>query len=114
MGEYHIVGGNKISGDVSIGGAKNSILPILAATVLSGNVSIIHNCPRISDTFITIEILEAIGCVVIYEDTTIVVNSKNINIFEIPENLVTKMRSSIIFLIMLMGHKFLAFFPCVK
>ena len=104
MGEYHIVGGNKISGDVSIGGAKNSILPILAATVLSGNVSIIHNCPRISDTFITIEILEAIGCVVIYEDTTIVVNSKNINIFEIPENLVTKMRSSIIFLGSLIGR----------
>jgi UDP-N-acetylglucosamine 1-carboxyvinyltransferase len=104
MGEYHIIGGNKINGTTKIIGAKNAILPILAASILNNGVSLIHNCPKIADTFISIEILESLGCVVTYTGSDITVDSRNINNFEIPENLVRSMRSSIIFLGGLLGR----------
>lgn len=104
MGKYIINGGNKLSGELSINGGKNAILPILAATVLNKGLNIIHNCPKISDTFIAIEILKSIGCDVIFEDRTIIVDSSEIDKTEVSESLVRKMRSSIIFLGGLLGR----------
>lgn len=104
MGKYHIRGGNRTSGEISIKGAKNSVLPILTATVLNNNISIVHNCPRILDTFVTIEILESIGCKVEFKDNTVKVDSRFINSTNISEQLVKKMRSSIIFLGGLLGR----------
>ncbi len=98
MGEYHITGGKKINGEVTINGAKNAVLPILAATILNEGKSVIHNCPKISDTFVTIEILKAIGCKVEWEGTSIIVHSEGANNSDVPEKLVKEMRSSIIFL----------------
>ncbi len=104
MGEYHIIGGNKINGEINIFGAKNAVLPILTATVLNNNKSIIHNCPRILDTFVAIDILESIGCKVKFENNTIEIDSSNINSIEVPEKSVREMRSSIIFLGSLLGR----------
>lgn len=98
MGEYHVQGGRKISGEIKVEGSKNAILPILASVVLNSGISVIHNCPRISDTFVSIEILEAIGCKVKMEGNTLIIDSSTANNFEVPEYLVTEMRSSIIFL----------------
>ncbi|MCL2699636.1 MAG: UDP-N-acetylglucosamine 1-carboxyvinyltransferase [Defluviitaleaceae bacterium] len=98
MGEYHVRGGNRLTGALRIGGAKNAVLPILASTVLSGGKSVIHNCPLIADTFVTIEVLEAIGCKVTLEKSTVTVDSAPAFRYELPEEQVKKMRSSIIFL----------------
>ena len=98
MGEYHIIGGNKLTGEIRINGGKNAILPILAATVLNESISIIHDCPEISDTYVAKEILESIGCKVVFENGTITVDSSDASNFELPENFVREMRSSIIFL----------------
>ncbi|MCD8376323.1 MAG: UDP-N-acetylglucosamine 1-carboxyvinyltransferase, partial [Oscillospiraceae bacterium] len=49
MSELRVAGGRRLSGEVNIHGAKNSALPILAAAVLVPGVSVIHNCPRLSD-----------------------------------------------------------------
>jgi UDP-N-acetylglucosamine 1-carboxyvinyltransferase len=104
MGRYHIIGGSKICGEVKINGAKNSVLPILASTILNKGISVVRNCPRISDTFIAVEILESLGCNVIYEGTTITVDSRNLDNLEIPEHLIRSMRSSILFLGGLLGR----------
>jgi len=104
MGEYVISGGNALNGEVEINGAKNAVLPILAATVLNNGISVIHNCPKISDTLTAIEILKNIGCDITFEDKTIIVNSKNISKSELPACLVQKMRSSIIFMGSLIGR----------
>lgn len=104
MGEYHIYGGNKISGEISIAGGKNAILPILAAAVLNGNISVIHNCPRISDTYVAINILKAIGCEVKVDKNTITVDSRNAGNWEVPVEPVREMRSSIIFLGGILGR----------
>ena len=104
MCKYIISGGNKIEGRINIRGAKNSILPIMAATILNENKSIIHNVPNISDVNIMIKILESIGCKVDYEDDTLIIDSTNISSSEIDEEYVRQMRSSIIVMGAMIGR----------
>ncbi|ABW18924.1 UDP-N-acetylglucosamine 1-carboxyvinyltransferase [Alkaliphilus oremlandii] len=98
MSKIIISGGNRIHGEIRVGGAKNSVLPILAATVLNGGTNIVHDIPNLLDVDIMEKILISLGCSVERENGTIVVNSKELNNYEIPETLVREMRSSIIFL----------------
>ena len=58
MSAFVINGGRRISGSIRVQGSKNSVLPILAATVLINGVSVIHNCPDLSDTAGTVKILK--------------------------------------------------------
>jgi UDP-N-acetylglucosamine 1-carboxyvinyltransferase len=100
MGKYLIRGGKKISGVLKIEGSKNSILPILAASILNSGKSIIHNCPIITDVDITLKILRHIGCKVSInkKEKTVIINSSKINSYSVPEDLVRELRSSIIFM----------------
>ncbi len=98
MSKLIIDGGNRIGGEVRVGGAKNSVLPILAATVLNGGINVVHDIPKLLDVDIMEKILTSLGCSVKRENGTIVVNSKELTNYEIPEELVREMRSSIIFL----------------
>lgn len=93
-----IEGKAKLGGEIDVHGSKNSVLPILAATVLINGESVIHNCPMLSDVLTTVKILESLGAKVKIENNTIVVNSQNIESYYISENLMHEMRSSIIFL----------------
>ena len=92
-----INGGRELSGKVRIPGAKNTVLPILAATVISGKKSVIYDCPEIRDVDLTVEILRDLGCEVTFKEGTLTVDSKNISTTVIKEELMDKMRSSIIF-----------------
>ena len=98
MGKYIIEGKNKLSGEVFTSGAKNAVLPILAATVLNGGICVLKNVPMLLDTFVAMDILKDLGCKVDYRENTVVINSKDINKTQVKEDLVKKMRSSIIFL----------------
>ena len=61
MGRFYIDGGRCLEGTLRIQGGKNAVLPILAATVLNGDVSYIQDCPRILDVFTMIRILKALA-----------------------------------------------------
>lgn len=98
MEKYIIEGGRPLSGSVTVHGAKNAVLPILAACVITGKESVIADCPNLSDVEDSIEILRHLGCMVKREHDTIVVDSATIVKDEIPEYLMLKMRSSVIFL----------------
>lgn len=98
MGQYIIEGGNRLSGSVRVHGAKNSALPILAATVAVGMPCVIHNCPDLSDIDSTVKILRSLGCEVHQSAGTIAVDSSCISSNRIDEQLMHEMRSSIIFL----------------
>ncbi len=98
MSRLIINGGNRIYGETRIGGAKNSVLPILAATVLNGGINIVHDIPKLLDVDIMEKILVSLGCSVKREKETIIVDSKQLINYEIPEELVREMRSSIVFL----------------
>lgn len=98
MKKIIVNGGNALDGSVTLQGSKNSALPILAATVATGGVSVIHNCPMLSDVSAAIKILEHIGCKVKSECNTVVVDSTYASHYDISENLMREMRSSIVFL----------------
>ena len=104
MSAFVINGGRRISGSLRVQGSKNSVLPILAATVLINGVSVIHNCPDLSDTAGTVKILKSLGCRVSREGSSIIVDSTDITSTEIPESLMREMRSSVIFLGAILGR----------
>ena len=104
MSAFVINGGRRISGSIRVQGSKNSVLPILASTILVEGVSVIHNCPDLSDTAGTVKILKNLGCRVLREGNSIVVDSTNVSSSEIPENLMREMRSSVIFLGAILGR----------
>lgn len=96
MSKLLVNGGKKIFGQIRVDGAKNAILPALSATILNSGINIIKDVPDLSDVNVMIDILKSIGCKVEKEDNNIIVDSTNINTYEIPENLVREMRSSIV------------------
>lgn len=98
MSRYIITGGKRLEGELRVGGAKNSVLPIFAATILSGKESIIYDCPILKDVEIMVDILEVLGCSVKREGRVIIIDSSNVSNCEVPDNLVRKMRSSIVLL----------------
>ena len=97
MSKYIIKGGKKAEGKVRINGAKNSALPILAASVLC-NKCIIHNCPGLTDVKAALDILNHLGSKYKKESNTIVLDNSNIVNDDIPDDLMREMRSSIVFL----------------
>lgn len=98
MKKLIINGGKKLDGKVHLQGSKNSALPILSACVTVDGVSVIHNCPDLTDVTAAIKILEHIGCKIKREGHTVIVDSSGANRFDIPERLMREMRSSIVFL----------------
>ena len=62
MSAYIIEGGHPLDGSVRIHGAKNSVLPILAACLLAPGECVIHNCPELSDVAASLDILRHLGC----------------------------------------------------
>lgn len=104
MSEIIVNGGKKLYGGISVQGAKNSVLPVLAATVLCEKECVIHNCPALSDVETSLKILRALGCECQKDGETVTVNSKGINEYEIPDNLMREMRSSVVFLGAVIGR----------
>ena len=96
MSMYKIKGGNKLEGEVAISGSKNSSLPIIAACILNGGVTQLYNVPNIKDTNGMFEILTDLGCKIKKKGKKIIIDSTNIKKFEIDDELMSKMRSSVI------------------
>ncbi len=77
MEKFIITGGNRMSGNINISGSKNSVLPILAATLLISDTCIINNVPRLRDVYTMIELLKYYGADVEF-DGSVKVNCSNI------------------------------------
>ncbi len=103
MSEYIIKGGKKIEGNVEISGSKNAALPIIAATILNGGKSTLYNVPNIHDTKMMFEILKKIGGKVTKKSNKVIIDTSKIDKYEIPEDLMRQMRSSVIFVGSLIG-----------
>ena len=104
MASYIIKGGNKLEGEVKVSGSKNASLPIMAASILSGKTTTLYNVPNIYDTKTTMSILQLIGCKVHKKNGKIIINSRDIKTHEIPDELMRKMRSSVILAGALIGR----------
>jgi hypothetical protein len=98
MSELVIEGGNRLNGELEIQGAKNGVLPVLAATLLCADTCRIEHCPRLRDVDAAIAILRHLGCRTHWEENDLVVDTGPMDGFEIPDALMREMRSSVIFL----------------
>jgi len=98
-------GGKPLSGTVSVHGAKNAVLPILAATVMAEGKHTIHNCPALSDVETTAEILKELGATVTRCGDSLIVDTGGEMKSYIPERLMRKLRSSIIFMGAVLARK---------
>lgn len=98
MSIYQVEGGRTLEGTAIVHGAKNSVLPILAAAVLCPGVSVVHNCPDLSDVRASIAILEHLGCRVERSGDTVTVDASGLTRNDVPDALMREMRSSVIFL----------------
>ena len=96
MYSYIIEGGTRLKGDVDISGSKNATLPILAASILNKDIVNLYNVPNIEDVKITLKILEYLNCKIRKVNNKIVVDSKKMKNAPIPEELMRKLRSSVI------------------
>lgn len=104
MERIEIKGGVALGGEVKIQGSKNAALPILAGTVLNRGLSILHNCPQIRDVFYMVQILENIGCKVVWEGSTVIVDATLLNTPVITQEYAKMMRSSITILGSMLGR----------
>lgn len=98
MTVLNVNGGKPLNGTVRVHGAKNSVLPILAATLLGKGVCVINNCPDLADVHSTLRILRHLGADAVYSNGVVTVDASFIKRVDIPETLMREMRSSVIFL----------------
>ncbi|SFJ26166.1 UDP-N-acetylglucosamine 1-carboxyvinyltransferase [Paenibacillus sp. UNC496MF] len=99
MSKIIVRGGKRLSGTVRVSGAKNAVLPILAATLLAQNgESVIHDVPYLDDVVTLQQVLSALGGKLTYDNETMRISAERLVSFEAPYEWVRKMRAS--FLVM--------------
>lgn len=98
MESFLIRGGRRLSGNLPVDSAKNAVLPILAATVLTEDDVHIHSVPAITDAANMVAILTMLGARVTREGKTLTVHSDALHSWELPDSLSKQIRSSIFLL----------------
>lgn len=105
MDKFKVRGGRPLKGTIDIGGAKNSALPCLAATLLTAETVTLHNVPYVKDLITQRRLLEDLGATVLTPELrTHKVTAGNIEVFEAPYHLVKTMRASVLALGPLLGR----------
>jgi len=84
----------QLRGRVSVQGSKNAALPQLAAAILSSEEVILHNVPNLSDIRVMLEILGHLGATYTFEDGVVHLDTKNVELKKIPDDLSNKLRAS--------------------
>ena len=93
--KFVIAGGHALSGNVTISGAKNAALPILAATILSKETITLHNVPVLEDISTMFSLLESLGKKITRKDNTVIIEEPDKLGYEAPYEIVNRMRASI-------------------
>lgn len=105
MDKLEITGGIPLDGEVSISGAKNAALPILAATLLADGPVTLGNVPHLNDVTTTVRLLRRMGVeITLHDGRTIEIDARNASRFVAPYDLVKTMRASILVLGPLVGR----------
>ena len=103
MKRIRVLGGQKLSGTITISGSKNSAVALVPASLLSDEIVEIDNVPNISDIDALSEILEYLGAKVSRDGTSMKIDSTNVKNREIPEEISKKLRASYYFMGALLG-----------
>lgn len=103
MKKLIIEGGKELNGEVRISGAKNSVVALIPATVLTKGKCVITNVPDISDVRILLEMMRELGSIVTFENEVVTIDNKNLENKPIPEHYASKIRASYYFMGALLG-----------
>jgi len=95
MNRFIIKGGNKLSGTIKVSGAKNAILPVMAACLLAPGKFNLTNVPRLVDIKTMAHLLRIIGARVDHDEDNMFIDTTTCSYWEAPYELVSKMRASI-------------------
>lgn len=104
MSRYQVSHADRLDGEVTIQGSKNAVLPLIASAVLHKGITVISNYPMISDVNDMLSILRILGCIIDTTDHVITIDSTNIKIDHIPDEYVSKIRSSVVLMGALLGR----------
>ena len=103
MKKLVIEGGRDISGTIKISGAKNSIVALIPASILTSGVCVITNVPDISDVRILIDMMEELGSIITFENEVLTIDNSNVQNKKITEEYAGKLRASYYFMGSLIG-----------
>ena len=104
LDEIHVIGGNCLKGSITVQGSKNTVLPVMAASLLQREICVLRGCPRISDVFYMEEILHILGAVTWWKDHDLYLDCSMACGTEIPSEYTGRMRCSVILLGALLGR----------
>lgn len=99
MSQYRIQGGYPLKGNIKVAGNKNAVLPMMAASLLTDQESVLENVPQIRDVQVMAEILQQLGAKIEGLGTAnLKISTQDINQFRPDPKLVQQLRASILFL----------------
>ena len=94
MDRYVITGKQRLEGSIRVSGAKNSSLPLLAASILAGGTSTLLEIPALADITHMIKVLEHLGCQVVRQNGALLINAGTFDSYDVDEGLMRRMRAS--------------------
>lgn len=98
MAKLEIIGGKKISATIKVAGNKNSVLPIMTASLLTQTTCVLENVPEISDVSAMIKLLEIAGAKISQKGSKLTINARTIKSVEFPPSITEKLRASVLLL----------------
>ena len=98
MNALRIHGGRRLTGEWRVHSAKNAVLPIMAASILTGEETRLEECPELVDVAYMADILRTLGCRIHSGDGALTIDPQSLNRHEMPDALAKKIRSSIFLL----------------
>ena len=105
LDEIHVIGGKCLKGNITVQGSKNTVLPVMAASLLQKGICVLRNCPRISDVFYMEEILRRLGAETYWKNHDLYLDCSRADGTEISAEYTGKMRCSVIMLGALLGRQ---------
>ena len=95
MEKFIIEGGRKLYGKVEVQSAKNSVLPLIAGSIMSGGKTYIENCPKLTDIIVMCEIIKRLGGKTRFDGETLIIDTENLNSWQLPSDLTCQIRASL-------------------
>jgi len=96
---FKIDGPNNLAGEIDVRGSKNATTPILAASLLTSKPCIVRNLPLVEDIFRMLEIIKGLGAQIDWiDERSVKIQAKDLNPENIDSKIVTKLRSSVLYL----------------
>ena len=96
MDKIIVTGGKPIHGEVTISGAKNAVLPIIVGAILAEDITVLKDVPNLSDVNTITSVLEMLGAKITIEDHVMTIDSRYVDKYDAPYEIIQKMRASVL------------------